>query len=130
MRLALDLTPTFGTPKGPAKSAWYFNTVDGTEIHWAQASFKCDNHLQRMSTTITKEMEATKEVVESDAKDDVGVNKSDRNEGENIQNSQNPQTIGSDENVKDNEDGDAEEEADRHVIITPKRRIRTSSCLR
>ena len=82
-----------------------------------------------MSTTITKEMEETKVEVSNDAKDDVGVNKSDRNEGEKIENQESTQKSEEEEKNNDKDDNDGEDEGDRHVVLTPSRRIRISSLL-
>ena len=84
-----------------------------------------------MSTTITKETEEIKEDTPKDATDDVGVNKSDRNEGENIENDENTHTAeqdekSTDENLGNDVDEEDEEEGDRQVVLTPSRRIRIS----
>lgn len=77
-----------------------------------------------MSATVAKEMEAIKEDVPKDAKDDVGVNKSERNEGENTENDGNTQKTGIDEKDTESQETDTEEEGDRHVVLTPSRRLR------
>lgn len=77
-----------------------------------------------MSATAAKEMEAIKEDVPNDAKDDVGVNKSESNEGENTENDGNTQETAIDEKDTESQEPDAEEEGDRHVVLTPSRRLR------
>lgn len=83
-----------------------------------------------MSTTITKGMEETQLEMSTDAKDDVGVNKTDSHEGEKIEILGLPQKTEEDEKNTDKDHKDREDEGDRHVILTPSRRIRISSLRR
>jgi hypothetical protein len=125
MHTALDLDKAVHT-EGARRAV---PGIDGIRDSLGPSVFASATQSRPMPTTITREMEDTNVDTPIDAKDDLDVDRSDSNEGEKIEILGITQTTEQEEKNNDKDDNNGDDEGDRHVILTPSRRIRISSLI-